>query len=393
MFLINETALAGACLAAGAMQLAHTAGFVLSLRSQAGRSGAAGPPFPSVCVILAAKGVMGPFESNIRSLLGQDYPGQVDYLFVTPTRADPAYAAIERLLAAQAGLRSRLVFSDETPVRCCGKIVDLLYALRVAPPASDILVFVDCDVRVATDWLRHLVAPLQDPRAVAAVTHAVYVPFKADALQLLRLACSAFIASSMYLGRVVAGWSWAIRRQDFERLRIPEVWSRRLIDDTCLDEVFARDGRSVRWAALAAPAFFDDCDLVNLQRNCNKAFLYLRTYDPPVWSLMALAVLGTTCLVAGCLVGHAKWRLLGLVLGINMANIYIIFAALRRYVPGQMRGAHPAFRNYPVLAALCAPAVLLVFLVALGNSLVSRTVRWGGRVYRIHAPDRIEIVA
>ena len=86
---------------------------------------------PPVCVISACKGVFAQFDGNIRSLLAQDYEGELEFLFVSPRKDDPAYRALERLLAEPAvRVKARLLCSEATPVRCSEKILNMLYALK-----------------------------------------------------------------------------------------------------------------------------------------------------------------------------------------------------------------------------------------------------------------------
>ena len=132
--------------------------------------------------------------------------------------------------------------------------------------------------------------------------------------------------------------------------------------------------------------------MAGIRDDYGKSFLYLRLYDFPVWLFMSLALGWTAYAAYWALVFPVKWRLLALVLGVNMLNVFAIFAALRRYLPRQFDGIHPAFRTFPLLAALCAPAMWVVFLAAWADSAFRRRLEWGGRVYRIHAPDRIEVV-
>ncbi|MEK7746961.1 MAG: glycosyltransferase family 2 protein, partial [Elusimicrobiota bacterium] len=332
-------------------------------------------------------------DGNIRSLLAQDYEGELEFLFVSPRKDDPAYLALERLLAQERGrVRASLLCSDATPVRCSEKILNMLYALKRVPESSELLVFVDADVRAHPRWLRHLVAPLEDAGTVASAAHAIYLPYAFSLWQLARLACTGYSVCGMALGRVLVGWSWAIRRRDFEGLGIAGVWERVLDDDVALDRVFARDGRRLAWACRAGAAFWDECTPTVFQRNFNKAFLWLRYYDPLVWAASMLAVSSTAALVLWSLLPPFHPRLLAALFAVHALNLGAIFAILRAYLPRQFEGIHPALRAFPLWTALCAPFIMASYAAAAVNSLFSREVRWGGYVYRLDGPFDIRVV-
>ncbi len=354
---------------------------------------------PPVCVISACKGVFAQFDDNIRSLLAQEYEGELEFLFVSPRKDDPAYLALERLLTENSAharpggrVRASLLCSHATPVRCSEKILNMLYALERVPESSELLVFVDADVRAHPRWLRRLVAPLSDAGTLAAAAHAVYLPYAFSLWQLARLACTGYSVCGMAVGRVLVGWSWAIRRRDFEKLGIAALWERVLDDDVALDRVFARDGRRLAWACQAGAAFWDECTPTAFQRNFNKAFLWLRYYDPMVWVISMLAVSSTAALILWSLFPPFHPRLLAALFAVHAVNLGAIFAILRHYLPEQFEGIHPALRAFPLWTALCAPFVMASYALAAVNSLYSREVRWGGYVYRLDGPFDIRVI-
>ena len=125
---------------------------------------------PSVTVIVACKGDPPDLAENMSSLLDQDYPGRREYLLALPSRSDPAHRRIETLLAGRDDVQVRLCASEALPSCSSGKALDLLFALRQAPPQTEILLFADADIRVHRTWISELVSPLQDARVGAATS-------------------------------------------------------------------------------------------------------------------------------------------------------------------------------------------------------------------------------
>lgn len=388
--IINETSLTFVAIVMGTLQFSVTAGFIWTLRRQIKQT--LNQSFhPNAAVVIPCKGSFEAFEDNIRSMLSQEYNGFVEFIFVSPSKSDPAYKNLVQILSTVPDVETRLLCSDAVPERCSEKILNLLHGIKNVSPETKILAFADCDVRVDRHWLTYLAAPLENPKTVASLTQPVFIPYQKNWAQMLKMAAFCLPASATYLGQVVSGCAWAVRLKDFRELDIESAWSSSLTDDLVLGNIFREDGRRMVLASNATISIFEDCDFYHLQRFFNKSFLYMRFYEPAGWVLTSLAILGVTCLLYWACIPPVHWRLLALVFGINALNIYVIFAALNHYLPHQFRGINPRFELFSTIAALSFPAVLAVYLLALLNSIFTREVIWGDYIYRIQGPKNIEV--
>jgi ceramide glucosyltransferase len=140
---------------AGAYYLIALAAGLARLRSRdtAARS------TPPVSILKAVHGRDPRFYEAIRSHATQDYP-DYEILFGVNDPGDPALADIRRLQGEFPNLSIRLVLTTrEGPNRKVAVLTEL--ALQACHP---LLLVNDSDIRVETDYLRRVVAPLEDPQ-------------------------------------------------------------------------------------------------------------------------------------------------------------------------------------------------------------------------------------
>ena len=115
---------------------------------------------PPVSILKPVRGLDPHFYEAIRSHAAQDYP-EFEILFGLSDPADPAAGEIERLRAEFPERRIRIIHSEtERPNGKAGVLIDLAAEAR-----HPLLLAADSDVRVPAEYLRRLVAPLEDPRA------------------------------------------------------------------------------------------------------------------------------------------------------------------------------------------------------------------------------------
>lgn len=119
---------------------------------------------PPVSILKPVRGLDPHFYESIRSHALLDYP-EFEILFGVSDPEDPAIREIERLQAEHPDVAIRLVRSaGDAPNRKVGVLRDLAAAARYP-----ILVVNDSDIRVPTEYLTRIVAPLENP-AVGMVT-------------------------------------------------------------------------------------------------------------------------------------------------------------------------------------------------------------------------------
>ena len=231
---------------------------------------------PPVTVIIPCKGIETDFESNVSNYLSQDYP-HYQVIFTVASVDDPAYQALRTRLenvsmnkqneeAEAVGPRGRrLCYGDskdrenggvQTALVVAGyselraeKVHNLLQGLKAVDAKAEVLVFADIDARPRRDWLRSLVAPLQEPKITVSTGFRWYLP-GSGFVSHLRTAWDALNAT--FLGDHAYNFAWggsmAVRTIDFKRLAVAErYWANAVSDDLTLTRAVHEAGGRIRF--------------------------------------------------------------------------------------------------------------------------------------------------
>lgn len=175
---------------------------------------------PPVSILKPLKGVDPEIYDSFRSHCLQDYP-QYEILFGVSDREDPAVASVDWLRREFPGRNIRLVTCTEI-LGANVKVSNLDQMVRAAQ--HEHLIVNDSDIRVDSDYLRSVVAPLQDPRVgmVTCLYRGVAAPTlgsKLEALGITDFCSSVLVAEQLERGlRFGLGSTLAFRRSDLNRI-------------------------------------------------------------------------------------------------------------------------------------------------------------------------------
>ncbi|MDD5655956.1 MAG: glycosyltransferase, partial [Elusimicrobia bacterium] len=375
------------CLGLALPQLYAVLRFQLGLRRREPQPAA----WPSASVIVPCKGAGPDLEGNIRALLGQDYPGSVEFIFAVPGGDDPAGPVLRRVVCERPERRAAVVACAEAPRVCGGKVLGLLAGARAA--GGDILLFADSDLRVRPDWCRRLVAGLGDPRVAAAFSAMLYLPGGRGLAGWLRLAWTGWGIPWLEPLTSLAGQSMAVFRKDFESLGVARAWASSVSDDLTLARLCRAAGRRTRFVGGAMPVGSWSGSLRQTLGLFNRWTAILRVYDRRIW----LAGLVLTALKWSAAARAAQsWSalpLLAFMLGADMLCLGWFCAAAARNVPGLFDQAPPLLRRAPFLAGLAAPLLWPAHAVNFAYSLIAPAIAWSGWSYELQGPDRVAAAA
>jgi ceramide glucosyltransferase len=257
-------------------------------KKELARSAAAFTPF--VSVVVPCRGVDDGLAENLLAIVEQEYP-EYEVIFVVDNINDPAVGAIEEVSRkdAKTAKKTKLVIASRAD-GCGQKVENLCEGVLHASDSSQIFVFADSDARPSKEWLRHLVAPLEDESVGAATGYRWFISQMPTFASEMRSVWNASVASALgpnTKSNFCWGGSTAIRRETFERLDVREKWRGTLSDDFALTQTLKDAGLPVIFVPQALTATVEDCTMRELLEFTTRQMKITRVYAGALW-LMSL---------------------------------------------------------------------------------------------------------
>jgi len=238
---------------------------------------------PFCSIIVPCRGLDQDLRENLAALFEQDFP-EYEIVFVVDDKADEAVKIIKNVSRKDAKT-AKLIVAGKT-VGSSQKIHNLRQAVLEVSEKSEAFVFVDSDARPDKDWLRNLVAPLQDETIGCATGYRWFVSQKNNFASQLRSVWNASIASA--LGANVKrnfcwGGSTAIRRDVFERLNLREKWQGNLSDDFTVTRAMNAASLPIYFVPQCLTATVEDCNARELLEFTTRQMKITRVYAAHLW--------------------------------------------------------------------------------------------------------------
>jgi ceramide glucosyltransferase len=284
---------------------------------------------PPVSILKPLKGIDPEIWESFCSHCEQDYP-QFQIIFGVSDARDPAIEVVRKLQSKYPNLPIELIVCD----RVLGANIKVSNLVQMLPAARHELLLVnDSDIRVPSDYLRRVIAPLSDAsvglvtclyRGVASPT--VANPTLGSRLEALGISTDFVpgVLSARFLERGLhfgLGSTLAFRRRDLDAIGGFEVLLDYLADDYELGRRIAASGKRVELSAATVTTFLPAYTLRQFLRHQLRWSRTIRdarrwgyvgmlfTFGLP-WALMLL-------LAAGGAVG--AWLLFGLTIAARLA--------------------------------------------------------------------------
>jgi len=382
---------------------------------------------PPAAVIIPCKGIETDFESNVSSYLRQDYP-YYQVIFAVASVDDPAYQALQTRLEnvskdkqneeAEAvgpqegrpccgskdrengGVQTALVVAGYSELRGA-KVHNLLQGLKAVNAKAAVLVFADLDARPARDWLRSLVAPLQDPTVTVSTGFRWYLP-GLGFVSHLRAAWDASIAT--FLGEHEYNFAWggsmAVRTIDFKRLAVAErYWANAATDDLTLTRAVREAGGRIRFEPRCLVASREESTFGEFLNFANRQIILTRVYWPGLWCvgaatyaffcgtvLLGLVMLALPSTSAGQRLLIAAILLAILLLVMSKGLIHMTVA--KELFPEEASSLSRFGARYWQLSLLAPWVMLSNYLV----SSVTRRMEWRGTLYELKDRNQTRVI-
>ena len=210
----------------------------------------------------------------------------------------PVADAATPLLRKEGSPKANLVVASKAS-DSSQKVENLREAVLHAGDRSEVFVFVDSDARPATDWLRSLVARLENKNVGVATGYRWFISPNPTFASELRNIWNASIASQLgpnTKDNFCWGGSTAIRRDTFEKLDIREQWRGTVSDDFTVMRAMKAAEREIVFVPQALTASVDDCGFREMLEFTTRQMKITRVYARKFW-LMSFLGSGLFCLV------------------------------------------------------------------------------------------------
>ncbi len=335
--------------------------------------------WPAVALIVSVKGAEPGLSTNLLSLRSQDYP-DFELVVCFADAADPAVG----LARAAVGPDCRFVAAGEPPPNIGEKVHNLIAAVRAVGDAPQLLVFADSDGEVPRDWIRRLVAALDDPKIGAATAFRWHFPEDGGFWPVLRSVWDSTIATVMDTHDRSFAWGGgtAVWREAFEAAGVLEHWQGTVSDDLRLTHALHEANLGIRFVPEAMVATTGQCTGPEFLAWTVRQATITRVYRFRTW-------------LAGC-VSHIAYCAAQAVcvLQLLQGNWIALFPLVLIVLPGMAKGGTRAYACSLVFPRQEAwlerfgwayfwmtPLATWVWLYAFLRSGLTRRIRWRGRVY------------
>jgi cellulose synthase/poly-beta-1,6-N-acetylglucosamine synthase-like glycosyltransferase len=349
---------------------------------------------PYAAIFAPCRGRDKNLKSNLSALFYQTYPAY-EIVFVTDDKNDLCVAVIEELrdeFKHLPGVTSKLIIAgsaaDESQ-----KVHNLREAVLHAAEKSEVFAFVDSDTRPGADWLKYLVAPLENKEIGAATGYRWFISNRRNFSSEMQSVWNASVASA--LGADVNknfcwGGSTAIRRETFEKIEMREKWRGTLSDDFALTRALNEANLPIYFAPQCLTASLEDCNFNGLLEFTTRQMKITRVYAPHFWKMSfagsfvfnAVYISGLAIIIAGA----AFWLPLAallLVSAFSTGKAWLRLSAVQLVLKNCEKELGKQFLTQNTLW-LFSPA--LFFYNALA-ALLSRKIVWRGITYELKSPQ------
>lgn len=388
---------------------------------------------PFVTVIAPCKGLDEDLEANLAALVEQDHPGY-EVIFVVDDENDAAVPIIRKTINRRGAESLRKANPPQIDTdkhrsnklqeyeilnsaarRFCGeipaiaklvvaqkatgssqKVENLREAVLKADSESQIFVFVDSDTRPAREWLRNLIAPLEDGSIGAATGYRWFISNRPTFASEMRNIWNASIASALgpnTQSNFCWGGSLAIRREIFEKLDIREKWRGTLSDDFAVTRALNAAKMPIVFVPQALTASIEDCTFREMFEFTTRQMKITRVYASHLWLMsffgsglfIAVMIVSLLIVIVSRRNTAEVWAALATLILVTILSIgksWLRLAAVKLVLTEHTDTLRRQFRPQSTLW-LIAPVVFFYNCVA---ALFSRRINWRGTVYEMVSP-------
>lgn len=357
---------------------------------------------PFCSIIAPCRGLETDLLKNLSALFRQEFPNY-EIVFVVDSEADESVPVIKNLIESFSGVEKNVSAKFYIAGRAIDesqKVHNLRRAVLEVSVESEIFLFVDSDARPASDWLRNLIAPLQDEKIGCATGYRWFVQRRGGFSTALRSVWNASIASHLganRAGNFCWGGSMAIRRDTFERLNIEEKWRGTLSDDFAVTRAMKEADLPIHFVPQCLTATVEDCRFRELLEFSTRQMKITRVYAAPLWTASLLgSVLFTATFWTGAalLFVLSSWHFwltlafLSAIFALGAAKAWLRLTAVKLVLKDYETELNQQFLPHLTLWTI---SPILYFYNSV-SALFSRKILWRGIKYNLKSATETEVL-
>ncbi len=341
--------------------------------------------FPKISLITPCKGLEINLKNNLNSVLNQDYPkDKIEYIFVVAEETDSAIPLLKKLNKEAYDKTIKIVVSKKIYKTCSEKLSNLINALNFISEDSEVLVFLDSDLKIKKSFVKKLVQPLRFEKIGATTGYRYYKPDKTFSSY---VRSSYVFASSLFLcnekTNFTFGGATAIKKELFFKLKINEIWKSVLTDDFTLTKAVKSSGKKIKFIPYCIGISCDSfSSLKQTQKWINRQVKIMQIYDKQMF-FTSLFVYSFVLLF---ILFYLFFTIFNFILIFPLLVIILFFVGINILTGLSVKGILDEETDKIFLISLSSFFVLVIFLLAVINSLFSKKVRWRDIEYIINSP-------
>lgn len=357
---------------------------------------------PFVSIIAPCRGLDEELEENLTALFWQDF-SNYEVIFVVDDEKDEAVKVIEKVSREGAkNAKSKLIIAKKA-TESAQKAENLREAVLHVSDESRVFVFVDSDARPAANWLRDLVAPLEDEKIGAATGYRWFISKKMNFASEMRSIWNASIASALganLQNNFVWGGSMAMRREVFEHLKIREKWQGILSDDFVVTRAMKAANLPIYFVPQALTATIENCTFGELLEFTTRQMKITRVYAQTLWiqafvgaGLFNLVMIWSIFIVFLSSTSHLNfWIALSTFFLVSILSIGKSWLRLKA-VALILKKFESELKNQVWTQNTLWILSPSLYFYNCFQALLSRKIVWRGITYQLISPERTSIIS
>lgn len=350
---------------------------------------------PFCSIVAPCKGLDEDLEKNLIALFGQDFP-DYEIIFVVDSETDEAAEIIAKV-SREGTKKAKLIVAGKAENEA-QKVHNLREAVLHISEKSEVFVFVDSDARPNKDWLRNLIAPVQDKNIGCASSYRWFIGKNFSLATEMRSVWNASIASA--LGANVKnnfcwGGSMAIRREIFEKLKIREKWRGVLSDDFAVTRAMNEANLPIFHVPQSLTASVENCTFREMLEFTTRQMKITRVYGTKFWVMSFIGsglfntVMGASILLL--IFSSHFWFPLAIILLVSIFSIgksWLRLKAVKLVLKDYERELSQQFWTQNTLWVFASA----VFFYNSVCALLSQKIVWREIKYELKSPTETKII-